>query len=102
MTDEDLIAALGWEPCRYSALGWCGTHDDIARMGVDASCEALRNQLIGARAGIDLARSGIGAKLRADADRLDQEAEGSDAPGPLMVAATYQRRAVVMAEGWQP
>ena len=109
MTDLDLIAALGWEPCQIgtttgaaSKQVWCSAHFSVSTADATQPCNTMFHRLIGARAGIDLARTGIGATLRADADRIDQEAKGSDAPGPLMVAATHQRRSAAMVEGWQP
>ena len=102
MTDAELIAALGWVPCRphRTDVTLCDSHNEFFMD--EKVCRRRAEDLDVARAGIDLARTGIGATLRADADRIDQEAKGSDAPGPLMVAATHQRRSAAMVEGWQP
>ena len=61
MTDADLIAALGWEPCREDATSdpaWrCAEHEAILNSA--GVCDTQRYRLQGARAGIDLAREGI-------------------------------------------
>lgn len=93
MTDADLIAALGWKPCkRYDdARRGCATHPDDGGMWVqgDLWCLHMMNALLGARAGIDLARNGI-VQAIATTDRV------SDPDG-------YIREAVCeIALEWQP
>lgn len=107
MTDAELIAALGWEPCkRYDdARRGCATHPDDGGMWVigDQWCLHMTHALIGARAGIDLARERIAQAMRSNSRPADP------ALSPLMRLMTvpserpvsWEQVARIVSE-WQP
>lgn len=60
MTDADLIAALGWKPCRsFGGSGPCDEHGYAQRLNPSGVCSYQAARLHLVRAGIDLARTGI-------------------------------------------
>ena len=62
MTNEELIEALGWEPCERDDDGTCCTH--FSRWEPGAGCCGEAHALLNAaRDGIDLAREGIAAVI---------------------------------------
>lgn len=63
MTDADLIAALGWEPCERVDENACVIHG-VWFAPPDSHCTAMLNRLQGARAGIDLAKHGIADAIK--------------------------------------
>lgn len=102
MTDAALLAALGWQPCEPDVDGvgltgsivenshkLCAIHD--VWLGADTYCVRMRAQLIGARAGIDLARDGIAEAI---------EAQRRDETGDSGPSDDFYGCAAEIAQGW--
>lgn len=94
MTDEELAEALDIRACHYDAGGKaCLEHGAYGAVGWD--CVRRNALLIGARAGIDLAREGI-------ADAITQTVADMGA-GRLPIrelAAVRYGEAAAIARGW--
>lgn len=59
LTDDELIAAIGWQPCKWHKFDgrwwWCSEHGIAAWATSPEVCSAMSDRLVLIRVGIDLA-----------------------------------------------